>query len=337
MDNSLELKVSLRVNDSMSDLRTQLTQIEGKLRNVKLKATLDIGDSQKIIDQRIDKLSNSVKKLQLTAGLNYADSKVNIEKTVNRLNKGLNVEATLKTKVDNTSLSQTANKVKKATKSVGDVEFNVKDFQNKMAIAVKQLQQSKSHSFKNGELEGFLKSVNELTATTPNLNKRMTELRTQLRGVAVEAKQVESSLGTAIKGMTLWSATATMVYFPIRTAREFGSIIVDLDTKMTELKKVMSSDTDFNAIFEQATASATKFGQSISEAMDSYIEFSKQGFSGNDLQKLADSALVASNVADISAQQASSYLTSSLIQWNKTANESMGIIDSWNNISNQFA
>lgn len=335
-ENSLELKVSLRVNDSLGDLRTQLTQIESKLRNLKLKADLNVSDSQINIDKRIDKLANSVKKLKLTADLDFGKSKQNLSNAINKLN-NTKINIDVKAKVDDKSLNQTVNKVKNATKSVGDVEFNVKNFQDKMSIAVKQLQQSKSHSFKSGELDGFLNSVNELTATTPNLNKRMTELRTQLRGVAVDAKSADGSMATAMAGMATWSIATTAFWGPIKLAKEFGNIILDVDERMTELKKVMSQDTDFSKVFENGVESATRFSKSVSEALDSYVEFAKQGYKGNELKNLADSALMASNVADMPAKQSSEYITSALAQWKKDSSEAMSIIDKYNNISNNFA
>lgn len=59
------------------------------------------------------------------------------------------------------------------------------------------------------------------------------------------------------------------------------------------------------AIFDRATQSAETFGQSISKALDAYIEFARQGYKGDELGILADAGLVASNVGEITAQAAS--------------------------------
>lgn len=123
-------------------------------------------------------------------------------------------------------------------------------------------------------------------------------------------------------------AASTAFFGVIRTAREFGSIIVDIDTKMTNLAKVMSDDTNFEAVFDSATTSAERFGQSISSALDAYAEFARQGYKEEDLSMLSNAGLVASNVGEITAQQASEYMTASLIQWKMDARDAMGIIDS---------
>lgn len=71
--------------------------------------------------------------------------------------------------------------------------------------------------------------------------------------------------------------------------------------------------------------------------MDAYTEFARQGYKGEDLSILANTGLVAANVAEMTAQEASEYVTSALAQWKMETSESMKIIDAWNAISNNYA
>lgn len=120
-----------------------------------------------------------------------------------------------------------------------------------------------------------------------------------------------------------WAAS-TAFYGVIRTGKEFMDILVDIDTKLVSIQKVTGDGTDMGAIFDSATASAEKFAQSISDALDAYVEFARQGYKGNDLSVLADAGLVAANVGELSSQQASEYMTSALTQWKMDTNEAMG-------------
>lgn len=115
------------------------------------------------------------------------------------------------------------------------------------------------------------------------------------------------------------------------------SVLVDIDTKLVNISKVMTDDMDMGKVFKDATTSAETFAQSISGVLDAYTEFARQGFKGQDIQLMGDAALVAGNVAEISPEKAAEYLTSSSIQWGKTSDESMQMIDSWNAISNNYA
>ena len=101
-------------------------------------------------------------------------------------------------------------------------------------------------------------------------------------------------------------------------------IIIDIDTKLTNISKVMSEDFDVSKTLDEATESANRFGQSISSALDAYTEFARQGYKGEDLQLLANAGLVAANVGELSAQEASEFMTASMAQWNMETSEAMG-------------
>ena len=163
-----------------------------------------------------------------------------------------------------------------------------------------------------------------------NLNAQATEATKNSMGII-------NSLKVAMEKFPIWMIASTAFYGSIRTLRTFGEIIIDVDTKMTDLKKVMSEDTDFDKIFERATTSAETFGQTISNTMDAYIQFAKQGFKGDQLEELSNAGLVAGNVGDIETGKASEYLTASLLQWKKDTSEAMGMVDSWNELSNNYA
>lgn len=132
-------------------------------------------------------------------------------------------------------------------------------------------------------------------------------------------------------------AASTVFYSAVRSAKEFTTIIVDIDTKMTDLMKVMNEGTDFEAVFDRATESSERFGRSISDSLNAYTEFAKQGYKEEELGYLADAGIVAGNVGDIDTKKASEYMTASMIQWKMEAKDAMSVIDSWNEISNNYA
>lgn len=127
----------------------------------------------------------------------------------------------------------------------------------------------------------------------------------------------------------------TAFYGPIRATQEFYSILVDIDSKLTTLKMV-SGETDISGIFERAIVSAEQLGRSVSEILDGITEFSRQGFRGDELNQLADAAAIASNVADMDVKQSADYLTSTLVQWQMMAKDAIDVVNSYNEISNNF-
>lgn len=186
------------------------------------------------------------------------------------------------------------------------------------------------YSLNMGDMRQAKEQMIAVESQIKSLTARATEASKQSMGII-------ASLKTAMEKFPIWMIASTAFYGAIGTFREFGSIIVDIDTKMTGLKKVMAEDTDFGAIFDQATASAETFGKTISETLDAYNMFAKQGFKGEELETLSNAGLVAGNVGDIEAGKASEYLTASILQWDKNSGDAMGVVDSWNEISNNFA
>lgn len=179
------------------------------------------------------------------------------------------------------------------------------------------------------DLKSFDTQVTKISQSLDMMSAKATEAgRTQV-GIA-------DSFKIAMEKFPVWMATTTVFYGSIRSAREFMSIIIDIDTKMTSLRKVMADNTDFGAVFDRARDSAERFGRTISETMDAYIEFAKQGYTGDELGHLADAATVMGNVADMTSQASAEYLTASLVQWKKDSQEAMDIADKWNQIANDY-
>lgn len=183
-------------------------------------------------------------------------------------------------------------------------------------------------------------NMGDITKATNEITKIRSQIK-QLNADATEATKnsmgIINALKVAMEKFPIWMIASTAFYGTIGTLREFGSIILDIDKKMTDLKKVMATDTDFGKIFADATVQAETFGQTISSTLDAYAMFAKQGFKGEELNQLASAGLVAGNVGDIDTGKASEYLTASILQWNKETSEAMSIVDGWNEISNKYA
>lgn len=213
-----------------------------------------------------------------------------------------------------------------------------------LIIDIERAMKSQSKNINQASASSLLAQTKALDVSSESFGRSIANNRTGLRQLNADATTASrnnmgiiNSFKTAMEKFPIWMAASTLFYGTVRTASEFARIIIDIDTKMVNLTKVMSEGTNFEALFDRATQSAERFGQSISHVLDSYTEFARQGFKGDELGVLADAGLVASNVGEITAQKASEYMTASLIQWKMDAKDAMGIIDSWNEISNNYA
>lgn len=179
-------------------------------------------------------------------------------------------------------------------------------------------------------------SAKEAQNTFKVLNADVKQFGANATQASRNSMTMVNALKVALERFPIWMASSTAFFATVGTAKEFVRILVDIDSKLTSIKKI-AGEADMDKVFDDATASAERFGQSISAVLDAYIEFSRQGYKGGDLNTLANAGLVAANVGEIDAGKASEYLTSTLVQWNKETKEAMGVIDSWNELSNNYA
>ena len=207
----------------------------------------------------------------------------------------------------------------------------------------KAMQQNKRFIDKSGmkELASEIQLVN--TSSTSAL-PRLRAMQNQMTGYVNQAAQAtRSQMGiienfqNAMLKFPIWMGASTLFFGAIRSAREFVTTIIEVDSQMTTLQKVMSDSADMNVIFDEATNAAQRFGQTLGSVLDAYAEFARQGYEGADLFNFGNAALITANVGEVSAQQASEYLTSAAAQWQQESRDAMGNIDSWNNIANNYA
>lgn len=315
--NPIELLIALGINDSSSR-----NNINKYIENIKKDLKLDIeinapkGNSLGGINKEIESLQKKIAKLEqdLTKAMSIPNKFKSNEGLADAFEKQRNSLSRL-----NTELVRTEK------------------------LFPRTMDKSKAEELRR-EIEK-LSRLNLINPTTLKNNQtEIDRLRERIRLFSVESTQAaKSSTGVmdsfkiAMERFPIWMAASTAFYGTIQTAKEFANILIDIDSKLVSIQKVTSDGTDMGAIFDRATQSAEQFGQSISQALDAYIEFARQGYKGADLGILSDAGLVAANVGEITAQQASEYMTASLVQWKKDATEAMSIIDSWNNISNNYA
>ena len=207
----------------------------------------------------------------------------------------------------------------------------------------KAMQQNAKYIDKSG-MNQLSKDISAVNLSSSNALPQLKALQGQMTGYVNQAAQAtRSQMGimenfqNAMLKFPIWMGASTLFFGAIQSAKTFITTIIDVDTKMTTLQKVMSDSADMNQVFEDATRSAERFGQTLSSVLDAYAEFARQGYEGADLTNFADAALITSNVGEVGAQEASEYLTSAAAQWQQESQDAMDNIDSWNNIANNYA
>lgn len=193
-------------------------------------------------------------------------------------------------------------------------------------------------------LRGRLASLNASgTATASELNAIEREFN-EVRQAAIATGQVGSSVGNQLKGafssILRYVSVSTVVYQSINALKEMYQNVYNIDTEMTELKKVTDETAaSYSNFLKGAGSTAKEIGTTISDLVSSTADFARLGYSFSDSQELAKVANIYSVVGDEidSIDTATKSIISTLTAFHIEANDAMSIVDKFNEVGNNYA
>ena len=163
--------------------------------------------------------------------------------------------------------------------------------------------------------------------------------------VAIQSSgKAVKSFGDKIKDMTkkfsVWLSASQLIMYGVRAIRTMITNVVDLDTAMTELKKVTNeTDATYEKFLKNAANRAQKLGASLVEVVNTSADFARLGFTLENSEIVSDAAIVYKNVGDgiQSIDEASQSIISTMQAFGIEAKDAITIVDKFNTIGNNFA
>ena len=166
----------------------------------------------------------------------------------------------------------------------------------------------------------------------------------QLYAYKSGTKEVSSSWSQLGKSLTSGvSRLATMylsLYDIIRYVRKGVTYVKEIDLAMTELKKVTDeTDATYKNFLKTASSTSAVIGSTVSDFTDATAAFARLGYSIDESSKMAETAIVYKNVADglDTIEESTESIISTMKAYGIEANDTMGIIDRFNAVGNNFA
>lgn len=182
-------------------------------------------------------------------------------------------------------------------------------------------------------------SAAEFEKNLSDINRRFKEYSADIKGAGENTK----TFGERVKGLadkfTSWLTVSQIIMLLYRSMRQMVSYVVDIDTAMTELKKVTDeTSSTYIAFLDNATSRAKKLGATIADTVNASADFARLGYTLDESAQLADAALVYKNVGDgiEDISDASESIISTMKAFNVEASNSISIIDKFNEIGNRF-
>ena len=148
-----------------------------------------------------------------------------------------------------------------------------------------------------------------------------------------------NSMKSKMRSILQYTASITSIYRVFNELKRGIQYIKEIDSALTELKKVTDeTEKTYDKFLKTAAKTADKVGSTIKEVVSSTADWSRIGYSLEEAATLAESTAILLNVSEFqSIEDATSALTSTLQAFGYTANESMHVVDILNEVGNNFA
>jgi len=153
-------------------------------------------------------------------------------------------------------------------------------------------------------------------------------------------KTLFDRIGGLAKKFTTWFGVSRIIMAAYREIRRMVTAVTELDTAMTELKKVTNeTDATYDRFLENAASRAKKLGATMSDIVTATADFARLGFSIEEAEKLADAAIVYKNVGDgiEDINTASESIIATMQAFGLGAEDAMLVVDKFNEVGNNYA
>ena len=191
-----------------------------------------------------------------------------------------------------------------------------------------------------GQLERGEISVDEFQRRLAGLRTSFAESSNAIKSAGENTKTLSERVGGLAAKFTSWLTVSQIVMKLYSSLKKMVSAVIDIDTAMTELKKVTDeTNTVYAKYLDDASVRAKKLGATIADTVTASADFARLGYTLDEAAQLADAALVYKNVGDgiEDVSQASESIISTMKAFGIEAENAISIVDKFNEVGNNFA
>lgn len=186
--------------------------------------------------------------------------------------------------------------------------------------------------------------MENVASLASNANSVLKEQTSILEDNGKAHQSLTDKVGGLVAKFSSWLTISQMVMYAVNSVKKMITASIELDSAMTELKKVTNeTDSTYSKFLDNASARTAKLGASLSDVVTATADFAKLGYDISEAEGLADAAIVYKNVGDniedISDASESIIATMQAFETEDTdvSNYAMSIVDKFNEVGNNFA
>lgn len=175
-------------------------------------------------------------------------------------------------------------------------------------------------------------------ASAKDARRLIAELSDEARKAGAMAETAGEKFSRMLGNRIGYGAIALGLMKVNQALRQVYTNVVDIDTGMTELKKVTDeTDATYRKFLDNAAIRAKELGATLSNTVNATASFARLGYSLYEAAQLADAAVVYEHVGDEidSIDEASNSVISTMQAFGVEAKDVMSIVDKFNQIGKQ--
>lgn len=189
----------------------------------------------------------------------------------------------------------------------------------------------------NAHLNG---SIHLNDADYNRLREQFGAIQTDAKNLGVSGETGFQRLNSQVQKLATYLSGATLLFGAINQIKTMITNVIELDSAMTELKKVTDeTDATYESFLTNAVSRAKNLGAALSDVVSATADFARLGYDIADSAALADAAIVYKNVGDgiESIDDASTSIISTMKAFGVEAEDVMTIVDRFNEVDNRFS
>ena len=369
----LDLKININPETlkNIDELNKKLGELSGK--NVSQSNIKGIVQDFSVLQGQLDGLINEYSKFgTVTSNLNFdknknlqgftiqlKDAQENIQKFKYELKDDSfelkSIQLLDKTQENyNKTLNETVQIKRKLAQEEIKLQQQIDLFKQKQEIGIKNIEGRYKDLYDKNAIAEYRKELQGLSVDTPDITNKMKQMSLGLKDIETNAKNSKraidmsakssisfsNALKTAFYKFGIWSAVTVSYYGVLRAIRNGISEVIELDTALTELNKVVETgEEELKTYTEQAYRLGETLGRTGKEVINATTEFARAGYNLQESAKLAEQALLLTNVADglNDTAEAAGYLIAVMKGYDLTVQDTTHVVDLLNEVSNNYA
>lgn len=249
---------------------------------------------------------------------------------------------------DNTSKAQallSQNQVaQKAQSDLRQLQTTISNFGNNNNRLFKNSMFSSEFNNLNADIQQALSKasggMNISQAQVEELTNRWRHLRNEISKTGLTGQTFGSKLASQFSKLGVYFSAAT-VFLRIRSyMRSMYDNVKDIDNAMTSLKRVTKETHEtYRQFLNDSIDRAKRLGSTLSDTINATADFTRLGYSINEATALADSAIIYQQVGDEVEDigDATSSIVSTMKAFGIQAEDSISIVDRFNEVANNFS